>query len=70
MLFNFPPNSGATGTAAYLSVFESLHHTLGALQAMPATASMFRPTSTPCATRILEGNAKRFGTDANVAVRI
>ena len=24
VLFNFPPNAGATGTAAYLSVFESL----------------------------------------------
>ena len=24
VLFNFPPNSGATGTAAYLSVFRSL----------------------------------------------
>ena len=25
VLFNFPPNAGNTGTAAYLSVFESLH---------------------------------------------
>ena len=28
VLFNFPPNAGNTGTAAYLSVFESLHNTL------------------------------------------
>ncbi len=33
VLFNFPPNGGAVGTAAYLSVFESLHRTLGALAA-------------------------------------
>ena len=28
VLFNFPPNAGNTGTAAYLSVFASLHATL------------------------------------------
>ena len=33
VLFNFPPNAGAAGTAAYLSVFASLHNTLRALQA-------------------------------------
>ena len=27
VLFGFPPNAGAAGTAAYLSVFESLHNT-------------------------------------------
>ncbi|MET0279344.1 MAG: magnesium chelatase subunit H [Pseudorhodoplanes sp.] len=69
VLFNFPPNSGATGTAAYLSVFESLHHTLGALRDagysvdVPADVAALRD-------RVLEGNAKRFGTDANVAARI
>ncbi|MEM9375343.1 MAG: cobaltochelatase subunit CobN [Pseudomonadota bacterium] len=31
-LFNFPPNSGAAGTAAYLDVFGSLHKMLTALQ--------------------------------------
>ena len=30
VLFGFPPNAGAVGTAAYLSVFESLHNTLTA----------------------------------------
>ena len=69
VLFNFPPNSGATGTAAYLSVFESLHHTLISLKAsgyaidVPADVDALR-------TRILEGNAKRFGADANVAHRM
>ena len=31
VLFNFPPNAGAAGTAAYLSVFASLRNTLAAL---------------------------------------
>ena len=31
-LFNFPPNAGAVGTAAFLSVFESLHVTLRAMR--------------------------------------
>jgi magnesium chelatase subunit H len=69
VLFNFPPNAGATGTAAYLSVFASLHHTLKALKdagysvEVPETVDALR-------TRLLEGNAGRFGTDANVAARI
>ena len=33
VLFNFPPNAGATGTAAYLAVFKSLFNTLTALKA-------------------------------------
>ena len=32
VLFNFPPNAGNTGTAAFLSVFESLHNMLQAMQ--------------------------------------
>ena len=32
VLFNFPPNAGNTGTAAFLSVFESLHRTLTAMK--------------------------------------
>jgi magnesium chelatase subunit H len=69
VLFNFPPNGGATGTAAYLSVFESLHNTLGAMKRegydveVPATVDELR-------ARVLEGNASRFGTDANVVARI
>jgi len=69
VLFNFPPNAGSTGTAAYLAVFASLHNTLRALKAagynvdVPETADDLR-------SRILTGNAARFGTDANVAARI
>jgi magnesium chelatase subunit H len=69
VLFNFPPNAGATGTAAYLSVFESLHNTLKSLQAdgyavdVPADVDALRQ-------RVIDGNAKRFGALANVHVHI
>ena len=69
VLFNFPPNAGAVGTAAYLAVFASLHNTLGAMRdagytvEVPATVDALRD-------RLLTGNAERYGTDANVAARI
>ena len=69
VLFNFPPNSGATGTAAYLSVFQSLLNTLRSLKEagyavdLPADVDALKAA-------ILEGNAARFGTDANVAARV
>ena len=69
VLYGFPPNAGAVGTAAYLSVFESLHHTLRAMRDAgydvepPATVEDLRAA-------VLEGNAARFGQPANVAARI
>jgi len=33
VLYGFPPNAGAVGTAAHLGVFESLHNTLSAMAA-------------------------------------
>ncbi|HEX7532495.1 MAG TPA: magnesium chelatase subunit H, partial [Methyloceanibacter sp.] len=69
VLFNFPPNAGATGTAAYLSVYESLHRTLTGLKIagysveVPASVDELRD-------RILGGNAARFGAGANVHARI
>ena len=69
VLFNFPPNAGATGTAAYLSVFQSLHNTLRALR--DAGYAVDVPADVPALrARILEGNAERFGSDANVAARV
>jgi magnesium chelatase subunit H len=69
VIFNFPPNSGATGTAAYLAVFESLFNTLRALA--DGGYSVDVPDSVDALRRaILEGNAERFGADANVAYRI
>jgi magnesium chelatase subunit H len=69
VLFNFPPNGGSAGTAAYLSVFESLHNTMKALQAA-GYAIEVPPTVEELRARVLKGNAERFGTDANVASRI
>ncbi|MBO6601689.1 MAG: magnesium chelatase subunit H [Roseicyclus sp.] len=69
VLFGFPPNAGAIGTAAYLSVFESLYNTLHALKTEgydldpPATVDDLRHA-------ILHGNAERYGQQANVAARI
>ncbi|HEX7719095.1 MAG TPA: cobaltochelatase subunit CobN, partial [Woeseiaceae bacterium] len=69
VLFNFPPNGGATGTAAYLSVYRSLFNTLRTLQAegyqvdLPADADDLRQ-------RILTGNAMQYGSDANVYARV
>jgi magnesium chelatase subunit H len=69
VLFNFPPNAGAAGTAQFLSVFESLHATLtrldreGYVVDVPADADAVRE-------RILGGNAARFGTEANVHARV
>jgi magnesium chelatase subunit H len=66
VLFGFPPNAGAVGTAAYLSVFESLHATLtrmkseGYVVEVPETVDDLR-------TAVLHGNAAQFGQEANVA---
>ena len=65
VLFNFPPNAGNTGTAAFLAVFESLFNTLQAMQTqgysvdMPASVQALQDS-------ILQGNAAQYGADANV----
>ncbi|MCR9220002.1 MAG: magnesium chelatase subunit H [Alphaproteobacteria bacterium] len=69
VLFNFPPNSGATGTAAYLGVFESLFNTLHALKR--AGYSVEPPASVDALrAALLEGNSAQYGADANVFHRI
>lgn len=69
VLFNFPPNSGATGTAAYLAVFQSLHATLHRLH-VEGYAVDVPETVDDVRNAILYGNAEQFGADANVAARI
>jgi magnesium chelatase subunit H len=65
VLFNFPPNAGNTGTAAYLSVFESLFNVLRAMRdqgytiEMPNTVDELRDS-------IIHGNREQYGSDANV----
>ncbi|MFZ4807153.1 MAG: magnesium chelatase subunit H [Hyphomicrobiaceae bacterium] len=69
VLFNFPPNAGNTGTAAFLSVFASLHNTLTAMKSAGYTVDV--PASVDeLRDRIIIGNAARYGAVANVAARI
>lgn len=69
VLFGFPPNAGAVGTAAYLSVFESLFNTLTRMKAegydvdVPADVDALRAA-------VLQGNSKQYGQDANVAAHV
>jgi len=69
VLFNFPPNAGHVGTAAFLSVFESVFETLKALRQagyrveVPESVDALRDA-------VLVGNAAELGTDANVHARI
>ncbi|MEO0915800.1 MAG: magnesium chelatase subunit H, partial [Pseudomonadota bacterium] len=69
VLFGFPPNAGATGTAAYLSVFQSLFNTLRAMKEsgysveLPETVEDLR-------NAVLGGNSAQYGQDANVAAHI
>lgn len=65
VLFNFPPNAGSVGTAAYLSVFQSLYNTLKRLSKegyaveLPESVDDLR-------SRLLQGNAATYGAQANV----
>ena len=69
ILFNFPPNAGATGTAAFLGVYEFLHRTLKAMQEAGYTVEV-PETVDALRRRIVEGNNARFGAGANVVARI
>ncbi len=68
VLFNFPPNAGATGTAAYLAVWASLHNTMQALARagyqldVPEDADALR-------TLLIDGGAA-YGMDASVAATV
>jgi len=69
VLFGFPPNAGAAGTAAYLDVFTSLYNTLHAMAARgydltpPQSVEALRAT-------VLEGTAQQYGQEANVAAHV
>lgn len=69
VLFNFPPNAGNTGSAAYIAVFESLYNVMAAMQregyqvTMPESVDALR-------IAITEGNATQTGAPANVHARV
>ncbi len=69
VLFGFPPNAGAVGTAAYLSVFESLYNTL---HQMARDGYDLEPPASVDALRdaVLNGNAQVYGQEANVAATV
>ncbi len=69
VLFNFPPNLGNAGTAAYLDVFQSVFHLLHRLHADGYTVEV--PES-PEELRhmVVDGNAAAYGTDGNVGARL
>ncbi|NEV64228.1 magnesium chelatase subunit H [Thiorhodococcus minor] len=69
VLFNFPPNAGNTGTAAYLSVFASLYRTLVAMDAAGYKVDLPEDVD-DLRERVVNGNASRFGAHANVHTRI
>ena len=68
VLYGFPPNAGAVGTAAYLSVFESLHATLRRLAAeghrveVPETVDALRAA-------VLDGGRER-GQEASILAHV
>lgn len=64
-LFNYPPNSGSIGTAAFLAVFESLYATMQRLAAEGYDVAVPDSVDT-LRTMLLEGNAALHGTEANV----
>ncbi|MEL7433229.1 MAG: magnesium chelatase subunit H, partial [Chloroflexota bacterium] len=68
-LFNFPPNLGNAGTAAYLDVFQSLHRLLCEMREAGYTVDV---PETPEALRyaVVDGNSQEFGTDSNVGARL
>ncbi len=66
ILFNFPPNLGNAGTAAYLNVFESLFSLLGEMKHAGYRVTL--PDSVEALKdELLNGNHDLFGTDGNVA---
>lgn len=69
VLFNFPPNAGNTGTAAYLSVFESLYRVLDSLQHAGYSVDLPRNVE-ELRDKIIVGNSAQFGALANVHTRI
>jgi magnesium chelatase subunit H len=69
VLFNFPPNAGTAGTAAYLGVFASLRNTLLRMREQGYTVEI--PESVDALrSLVIDGNRERFGTTANVAARV
>jgi magnesium chelatase subunit H len=69
VLFNFPPNAGNTGSAAYIDCFHSLYNTMGAMRDAGYTVTV--PESVDALrSLIIEGNREQYGAVASVFTRI
>ncbi len=68
VLFNFPPNAGATGTAAYLAVFKSLHNTLTAMKQAGYTVDVPADVDT-LRSLVVDGGAA-YGMDGSIGARV
>jgi magnesium chelatase subunit H len=69
VLFNFPPNAGNTGSAAYLDCFHSLYNTLVAMKAGGYTVTV--PESVDALRdAVIQGNREQYGSVASVFARI
>ena len=69
VLFNFPPNAGNTGSAAYLACFDSLYNTLAAMAAQGYTVEL--PENVDALRlAVTEGNREQLGAPANVHARV
>jgi magnesium chelatase subunit H len=70
VVFNFPPNGGSVGTAAHLSVFESMVHTLRALKTAGYDVQDVPDNADTLRQALLEGNRHQHGTEANVLAQL
>ncbi|MEO0428497.1 MAG: magnesium chelatase subunit H [Pseudomonadota bacterium] len=68
VLFNFPPNAGATGSAAFLAVWESLLNTLKSME--EAGYTLEAPACVDALRDAVLGRPEEDGTEANIADRI
>ncbi len=68
VLFNFPPNAGATGTAAYLAVFASLLNTLRAMRDGGYQVDV--PDDVETLRDMVISGGEAYGMDASVAARV
>ncbi|MES3033628.1 MAG: magnesium chelatase subunit H [Gemmatimonadota bacterium] len=69
VLFNFPPNAGNTGSAAYLDCFHSLYNTMLAMRDAGYTVTV--PESVDALRdAVIQGNREQYGSVASVFARI
>ena len=68
VLFNFPPNAGATGTAAYLAVFKSLFNTLTAMKTAGYDVEI--PADVDTLRSLVVDGGTAYGQDGSIAARV